>query len=154
MGNAMGSNITQPKPATDRVGVQYGALPYRRKGDLEILLITSRETRRWVIPKGWPMKGKKPSAAAAQEAFEEAGVDGTMGKAALGAYPYVKRLGDGAPAPCMVRVFPMEVVGEHETWPEMHQRERRWFTPKAAAAAVDEPELAQLIKAFARAPKR
>jgi 8-oxo-dGTP pyrophosphatase MutT (NUDIX family) len=129
--------------------LQFGALPFRRGEGLEILLVTSRETRRWVIPKGWPMKGKKPPAAAAREALEEAGVTGRIGKSALGAYPYLKRLKNGAPAPCQVRVFPLQVLREHETWPEMTQRERRWFSPEAAAAAVDEPELAEMILEFA-----
>lgn len=128
---------------------QYAALPYRLTNQLEILLVTSRETRRWVIPKGWPMKGKKPHAAAAREALEEAGVTGRIGKSALGVYPYVKRLKNGAPAPCDVRVFPLEVLQERERWPEMGQRERRWFTVEGAAAAVDEPELAELILDFA-----
>ena len=131
-------------------GVQFGALPFRRgEAGLEILLVTSRETRRWVIPKGWPMKGKTPQGAAAREALEEAGVTGRIGKGAVGAYPYLKRLKNGAPAPCMVRVFPLEVLREHETWPEMEQRERRWFSPAVAAAAVEEPELSELILEFA-----
>jgi 8-oxo-dGTP pyrophosphatase MutT (NUDIX family) len=136
--------------AAGRVAAQYAALPFRRKNGLEILLITSRETRRWVIPKGWPMKGKKPSVAAAREAFEEAGVTGKIERTALGVYSYVKRLKNGAPVPCLVRVFPLEVVGERDAWPEMGQRERRWFTPGDAAAAVDEPELARLIASLAR----
>ncbi|HTI67256.1 MAG TPA: NUDIX hydrolase [Caulobacteraceae bacterium] len=131
-----------------RPAVQYAALPYRQAGEVEILLVTSRETRRWVIPKGWPMKGKKPHAAAAREALEEAGVTGRIGRSALGAYPYVKWLGNGAPAPCRVRVFPLEVMRERNVWPEMGQRERRWFSVPDAAAAVDEPELAELILTF------
>src|ERR1700761_2252507 len=76
------------------VGQQYAALPWRHRHgeELEILLATSRETRRWVIPKGWPMKNRKPHAAAAQEAFEEAGVSGRVMKRSIGRYNYVKRL--------------------------------------------------------------
>ena len=129
--------------------VQFGALPYRRGEGLEILLVTSRETRRWVIPKGWPMKGKTPHGAAAREALEEAGVSGRIDRSALGGFPYLKRLKNGAPAPCHVKVFALEVLREHETWPEMSQRERRWFSPEAAAAAVAESELAELIREFA-----
>lgn len=131
------------------VGVQYAALPFRRKPALAILLITSRETRRWVIPKGWPMKGRKPYAAAAQEAFEEAGVTGQIAKSPFGAYPYIKWLKNGVAVPCRVRVFPLEVRGERDAWPEMAERERRWFTPEEAVEAVDEAELAALIGAFA-----
>ncbi|OYX36328.1 MAG: hypothetical protein B7Y99_02195 [Caulobacterales bacterium 32-69-10] len=136
---------------TGRPAMQYAALPYRRQGGLEILLVTSRETKRWVIPKGWPMKGKKPYAAAAREALEEAGVTGRVDKAALGAFPYLKQLANGAPAPCLVRVFALEVTKERSRWHEMAQRERRWFPVEDAAAAVDEPELADLIRDFAAA---
>lgn len=135
-----------------RSAAQYAALPYRRTAGLEILLVTSRETRRWVIPKGWPMKGKKPYAAAAREALEEAGVTGRVDKASLGAYPYVKWLSNRTPAPCQVRVFALEVLEERTHWHEMEQRERRWFGAEEAAAAVDEPELAELILEFARSP--
>jgi 8-oxo-dGTP pyrophosphatase MutT (NUDIX family) len=137
---------------TGRPAMQFAALPYRRHGDrLEILLVTSRETRRWVIPKGWPMKGRKPYAAAAREALEEAGVTGRVDKVALGAYPYFKRLRNGAPAPCLVRVYALEVIDQRLRWREMGQRERRWFSAEEAAAAVDEPELADLIRDFAAA---
>ena len=95
------------------------------------------------------MKGKKPYAAAAREALEEAGVTGRVDKAAVGAYPYVKWLANGTPAPCQVRVFALEVQEERPHWQEMDQRERRWFAAEDAAAAVDEPELAALIRLFA-----
>jgi 8-oxo-dGTP pyrophosphatase MutT (NUDIX family) len=132
-----------------RPGVQYAALPYRQGADgLEVLLVTSRETRRWVIPKGWPMKGRKPHAAAAREAFEEAGVVGQVTKAAVGAYPYMKRLKNGALIPCLVRVYPLQVTQERAAWPEMAERERCWLGVEAAAEAVSEPELAELIRSF------
>jgi 8-oxo-dGTP pyrophosphatase MutT (NUDIX family) len=134
---------------TGRPAAQYAALPYRRTDQLEVLLVTSRETRRWVIPKGWPMKGKKPYAAAAREALEEAGVTGRVDKAGLGAYPYLKRLANGTPAPCQVKVFALEVLEERSQWREMEQRERRWFPALEAADAVDEPELAEIIREFA-----
>ena len=118
---------------------------------MRVLLVTSRETRRWVIPKGWPMKGRKPHAAAAREAFEEAGVVGQVTKAAVGAYPYMKRLKNGALIPCLVRVYPLQVTQERAAWPEMGERERRWLGVEAAAEAVSEPELAELIRASARA---
>ncbi|MBL7405872.1 NUDIX domain-containing protein, partial [Escherichia coli] len=73
---------------------QVGALPFRhgRDGKTKILLVTSRESRRWVIPKGWPMKGRKPFEAAAREAYEEAGLRGAVGKRPIGLYLYQKRL--------------------------------------------------------------
>jgi 8-oxo-dGTP pyrophosphatase MutT (NUDIX family) len=128
--------------------LQYGALPYRRKGDLEILLVTSRETRRWVLPKGWPMKRCTPSGAAAREALEEAGVKGDVAKRPFGAYPYLKRAPGGELVPCVVEVFPLKVKFEGDSWRESGERTRRWHTLAEAVDAVDEPELKALIERF------
>ena len=134
---------------------QVAALPWRAangeaNGALEILLVSSRETRRWVIPKGWPMKGKSDRQAAAQEAYEEAGLDGLVAEKAVGDYPYLKRLKSGVGRPVTVDVYPLEVTGEHATWPEKGQRTLRWMTPVEAALAVQEPELRDLIARFAQ----
>lgn len=129
-------------------GQQYAALPYREAEGLEVLLLTSRETRRWVIPKGWPMKGKRPHAAAAREALEEAGVTGRTAKRAMGSYSYVKRLKNGAPLQCVVEVFPLKVAGQRTHWREQAERTVRWFPVDQAAEAVDEPELQALIGAL------
>lgn len=129
--------------------IQFAALPYRQgEAGLEVLLITSRETKRWVIPKGWPMKDKKPYEAAAQEAFEEAGLKGEVGRRAVGVYHYDKRLKNGSEKPVEVQVFPLKVEQERDAWPEQDERTRRWFAPAEAAAGVDEPELKALIAAF------
>lgn len=129
---------------------QFAALPWRRGADgLEILLITSRETRRWVIPKGWPMKDKTAYQAAAQEAFEEAGVEGDITIEPLGAFRYLKRLKNDRTQLCVVDVFPLHVEEMLDVWPEMHQRERVWMAPAHAATGVEEPELRALIEAFA-----
>jgi len=139
----------------NRIGQQYAALPYRWvDGALEILLLTSRETHRWVIPKGWPMAGKKPYAAAAQEALEEAGVIGKIAKTPIGAYTYVKRLKNGAGLVCNVDVFPLAVARQLKRWPEQAQRTAHWFTPPEAAQAVNEPELDVLIEAFGEHPPK
>jgi 8-oxo-dGTP pyrophosphatase MutT (NUDIX family) len=135
---------------TTRPGLQYAALPYRLGEQIEILLVTSRETQRWVIPKGWPMKGRKPHAAAAREALEEAGVVGKIGKTPIGAYRYVKRLKNGAPLVCSVDVYALNVERQRKRWPEQHQRTAHWFTVAEAAAAVHEPELQDLIERFGR----
>src|SRR5215210_6072530 len=89
---------------------QIGALPFQvdSEGQLRVMLITSRETRRWVIPKGWPMRGVKPHRAAEREAYEEAGLKGQIGKVAVGTYGYEKRLADGLTIPCEVSVFAFE----------------------------------------------
>ena len=113
-----------------------------------MLLITSRETRRWVIPKGNQIKGIDPHHAAALEAFEEAGVEGLLCPASLGSFAYDKRRGDGTTSAAVVEVFPMAVTDESPTWPEQHQRLRQWFGIADAVAAVDEPGLKMIIGAF------
>ena len=128
---------------------QYAALPWRRVAELEILLITSRETQRWVIPKGWPMDGLSEAEAAAQEAYEEAGIKGAMATPSAGFYTYAKRVRGGGKTRCRVDVFAMEVTEILDLWPEAHQRRRQWFTPQEAAAHVNEPELAEIIRAVA-----
>ena len=130
------------------VGQQYAALPWRDQDGIEVLLVTSRETRRWVIPKGWPMKNKKPHAAAAREALEEAGVTGRVMKRPIGTYSYIKRLKNGAPLQCSVDVFPLKVEQQRDRWPEQAQRTGRWFSAEEAAESVEEPELRALITSF------
>lgn len=139
-----------PKRAILKGRPQYAALPYRVAGTVEILLITSRETGRWVIPKGWPMKGKAPWEAAAREAFEEAGVVGEIAQAPFGAYPYVKYLKSGLGRPCKVKVFPLRVIAQEEDWPEKHQRTSQWFGWAEAAAAVQELRLGRIIRKFGK----
>src|SRR5262252_799126 len=97
------------RPSARRL--QYAALPYRmsKKDRAEFMLVTSRETRRWIIPKGWPKKGKSPRRSAADEAFEEAGVVGAVGKHPAGSFIYKKRLKNGGWVQCEVRVFPLKV---------------------------------------------
>jgi 8-oxo-dGTP pyrophosphatase MutT (NUDIX family) len=131
--------------------LQFAALPWRLddRGMRQIMLLTSRETQRWVIPKGWPMKGKKLAEVAAQEAFEEAGLLGKIiGKKPLGIFHYPKRLTHRI-ALCEVRVYLFRVEGQHEMWPEMKQRETRWFDANEAAELVDESGLAAIIERFA-----
>lgn len=124
---------------------QYATLAYRTSPELEIMLVSSRETERWVIPKGWPMKGRKPHAAAALEAIEEAGVTGTISKSPIDTYNYDKRLSDGDVITCTVEVYPMMVEVERADWPESEQRTRQWFSLTAAAEAVEQDTLKTLI---------
>jgi 8-oxo-dGTP pyrophosphatase MutT (NUDIX family) len=92
---------------------QYAALPFRLLDGLpEVLLVTSRETRRWIIPKGWPQKGLSAHDVALREAREEAGVVGRVAKRAIGYYHYDKRLAANDYVTCKVRVFLLEVEWE------------------------------------------
>jgi 8-oxo-dGTP pyrophosphatase MutT (NUDIX family) len=129
--------------------VQYAALPWRAAaaGGVEVLLITSRQTRRWVIPKGWPIRGLTPSESAAREAFEEAGVEGVPARQPIGRYSYLKRLSGGAPQTLQVTVFPLHVLKEADRWPEKRQREKRWTPLQEAAEWVEEPELRDILRA-------
>lgn len=128
---------------------QIAALPWRDGEDgLRILLITSRRTQRWVVPKGWPMEGLKAHQAAAQEAYEEAGIRGEIAPKAIGAFHYLKLMKRGHTQLCKVDVFPMQVLEQDEIWPEHDQRTLQWFTVEEAVAQVEEPELAELILAF------
>lgn len=125
---------------------QVAALPFRIKdGKIEVLLVTSRETKRWLIPKGWPMKGKKPHKAAAQEAQEEAGVKGEIGDKPLGHYDYWKRRATHFDL-CRVDVFPLRVSKQLKSWREKGQRHAQWFGVEDAALQVIEPALADLIR--------
>ena len=133
-------------------GVQYAALPYRLVGRrIEVLLITSRETRRWVIPKGWPIKGLAPQEAAAVEAAEEAGVEGEIEAAAVGSYSYLKRVKGDHTLPIQVIVFPLHVLTQAEHWKEKDQRQPHWFPYGKAASLVAEPALKRLICDFGQA---
>ncbi|WP_395444259.1 NUDIX hydrolase [Caulobacter sp. UC70_42] len=128
---------------------QVAALPWRGEGEaLRVLLVSSRETRRWVIPKGWPMKDKADAAAAAQEAYEEAGVVGVIAEQPIGEYEYLKKLKSGAARLVKVDVYPLEVTTELQSWPEKGQRTLDWMTPVEAALAVQEPALRELIARF------
>ena len=126
---------------------QYAALPLTqgRNGERMVMLITSRETGRWVIPKGWPKKGLEPHALAAREAFEEAGLRGEIGHEPIGRYDYAKRLRGGRTVPCEVEVFALSVMGQDDDWPEKGQRATRWFTPAEAATMVEESGLNALL---------
>jgi uncharacterized protein Yka (UPF0111/DUF47 family)/8-oxo-dGTP pyrophosphatase MutT (NUDIX family) len=139
------------EPGNEALLTQYGVLPYRVGGEsgLEILLITSKERRRWVIPKGNPIPFFLNYESAAREAFEEAGVEGRIATVPAGTYRYAKRRRSGAEEAAIVTVYPLLVTREAADWPERRERERRWFASAAAAQAVEEPELQALISGFA-----
>ena len=134
---------------------QVAALPYKTddQGTVSVLLITSRETRRWVLPKGNRIQGLANHEAAAHEAFEEAGVSGIACPTPLGQYSYWKRRRNGQVKRATVALFPLAVTDQADEWPEQDEREAQWFGLPEAAAAVDEPDLSRLIAEF-RAPRR
>ena len=131
---------------------QYAALCYRVKkktGELEVLLLTSRDTGRWVIPKGWPMPGKLSHEVAAREAFEEAGVTGTISDTPVGNFPYLKDRKDGSVIACSVDVFTLEVTGQKDNWMEKSEREQMWLPLDEAIAKLSEPGLRIILRDFA-----
>ena len=140
---------TGPKPVNIgkmQTTRQVAALPVRRNcdGSLSVLLVTSRETRRWVIPKGWPWPDREDHIAAAEEAREEAGVLGLAVPESIGSFTYRKRRADG-PVDVQVQVYLLEVTQELAAWPEGDQRDRLWLGLREAAAKVEEPELRALL---------
>lgn len=128
---------------------QAAALPWRETDrGLEVMLITSRDTGRWVLPKGWPEGEEAFFDAAAREAAEEAGLSGDISEREAGRYTYRKTKRSGADLPCEVLVYPLKVEGVADRWPERKQRRRAWFSPREAAKKVQEEELAALLSAF------
>ncbi|MCO5151129.1 NUDIX hydrolase [Shinella sp.] len=129
---------------------QVGVLPWRlrRDGEPKMLLITSRRRGRWIVPKGWPMKGRSAAAAASREAFEEAGIIGDISPSPVTSYRYWKALDDGSEVSCRVTVFGMKVRGTLSHWREKGQRQRRWFSLTAAAERLDDTELAAFVRSL------
>ncbi len=130
------------------VRAQVAALCYRIKNDeLQVCLITARETGRWIIPRGWPMHKQTPAQSAAIEAIEEAGVEGRVHPMSIGAYSYEKPI-DGVKTPIMVSVFAIELTKKHKSWPERADRKRKWMTTKKAAKKLSDPGLQQIVANF------
>lgn len=136
--------------------VQVAALPWRptEDGSFEVLLVTSRGTGRWVLPKGWPEKREERHEAAAREAAEEAGVDGAISPSAIGRFYYGKLLASGMRWRCEVFVYPLQVDRIADKWPERKSRTRRWYRPQEAARLVNEPDLGELIAGFGADPRK
>jgi len=127
---------------------QFAALPFRmRDRDVEILLITTRKKGRWIVPKGWPIKRCTPHETAATEAYEEAGVRGSVDPRHIGRFQK-RRLKKKQSVVCEVTIYPLAVESQHANWPEKHQRSRAWFTPRRAAKLVKKPGLRRAIRDF------
>ncbi|WP_106745657.1 NUDIX hydrolase [Yoonia maritima] len=130
------------------VRAQFAALCWRMHNDnIEICIVTTRNTGRWILPKGWPMHKQTPAQAAATEAYEEAGITGDAIDRCLGVYSYVKPLKSGT-APIVVMVYPVHVRNVLSDWPEKGQRKRKWLSPKKAAKKLQEPELKRIVASF------
>ena len=131
------------------VRTQFGALCWRQhKDEVQVLLVTSMKSRRWILPKGWPVHDATPAEAALTEAWEEAGVIGKVKTACLGIFSYRKELSDDSNLPCVVAVFPVKVKNLEKNWPEKERRKRKWYSLKKAANLVKEPELSAILKKF------
>ncbi len=144
--------MSSAKKKAGRKRVQYAALPYRHNGNsrTQVMLVTTRESGRWVIPKGWPKKHKTPSGTAASEAREEAGVVGKVGRESIGSYSYKKRLKSGAVVACEVRVFPLKVKRQQKSWRERGERETQWFSRAEAARVIRISALSEIIRSLPR----
>jgi len=133
-------------------GRQVAALCWRpsprRHSQLEVLLITSRNSKRWILPKGWPEAGLSPAENAAREAFEEAGVTGKIEAQPIGSYHYLKAKKDGGGMPCSVDVFALAVTKQSDDWPEKNARELVWVPVEQAMMQVSEPGVRQILKDF------
>ena len=139
-----------------KLPIQTAALPWRlnHRRRPEVLLVTSRRSRNWIVPKGWPMVGKSMADAAAREAFEEAGITGRLDPHPLGSFEHTKRNLFGS-LHVKVLVHPLEVERELSNWPESRQRKRKWFLLDEAVAAVESKELGLIIASLdARLTKR
>jgi len=133
--------------STAKTDIQYAALPFRllKSGELQVMLITSRQTRRWLFPKGWPIARLDPPEVAAREAFEEAGLVGEVGRKAVARYHYRKNIAPDKSRRCVVKVYPLRVRRVLDEWPEMAERQREWVSPGEAALRVAEPGLAEFL---------
>ena len=135
-------------------GKQVAALCWQPQPVLEVLLITSLNSKRWILPKGWLIEGLSAAESAAREAFEEAGVAGKTGGKPVGSYHYLKERKDGGGVPCRVDVFALQVISELDDWPEKGAREISWLPVEQAAVRVAEPGLRELLRNFAKAQKQ
>jgi 8-oxo-dGTP pyrophosphatase MutT (NUDIX family) len=130
--------------------LQVGALCWRQSPILEILLVTTLRSRRWILPKGWPEEGITLVQSAANEALEEAGVIGEVATEPVGRYHYLKEKA-GSALPCAVEIFPLFVTGQHHSWPEKGSRELVWLPAERAAARVAEMGLRRILLNFRKA---
>ncbi|WP_247651395.1 NUDIX hydrolase [Roseovarius autotrophicus] len=132
--------------------MQVAALCWRKlMGKKEVLLITSRDTGRWIVPKGWPIEGLNGAQSALREAWEEAGVRAEAARARpCGQFRYEKILKDGSAMLLVARLYKVRLrAGDlADRFPEAGQRQRLWVRPKKAAQMVEEPDLQAILRAL------
>jgi 8-oxo-dGTP pyrophosphatase MutT (NUDIX family) len=146
----MGVQVGKSVPDQSEAQQQVAALCWRRAPRLEILLITTLRSRRWILPKGWPMPGLSLAQSAAREALEEAGVEGRIAEAPFASYSYLKEKKSGATA-CTVDIFALKVTSQRTSWAEQGERELVWLPPDRAARRVSEIALRRIILEFHKA---
>ena len=145
LGRWFGRNQLNPADIPRR----FGAIPYRQAdGEIVFLMITSRRAGRWIFPKGHPVDGLTPAESAAEEAYEEAGVRGSIGVTPIGRYR-TSRTRPNDQAPVLIEMFPLEVTREFDNWPEKAERQRQWATLDEARDLLSEPGLVSLAEKIA-----
>jgi 8-oxo-dGTP pyrophosphatase MutT (NUDIX family) len=144
-------SMKKTRRARGKARLQVGAVPVRTgpDGSVEVLLVTTRTTKRWTVPKGWPIKGLKAHEAAAREAREEAGAVGKIRKKPVGRYLYWKRMADYFLV-CKVKLFLLTVEGQLDDWSERNERLHHWFSLADAADLVEEPGLMTALRSLKR----
>jgi 8-oxo-dGTP pyrophosphatase MutT (NUDIX family) len=147
-GNAFGGAVKSEVLFREH-GNQVAALCWRagRRG-LEVLLITSLNSKRWILPKGWPEADLTGCENAAREAFEEAGVTGKIAAQPIGHYHYLKEKREGGGMPVSVDVFALCVTRQVDDWPEKAVRTLAWMPLNEAIARVSEPGVRLVLKYF------
>ena len=151
VGRALATSLDVP--ASVMPAQQVAALCYRIvHKQVQVLLITSRETGRWILPKGWPIDGLTPAQTAAREAREEAGVKGAVAEQSVGSLSYTKIMGDQTEVPCIMAVYAVRVEDLMARYPEKNQRRRKWVSLDEAAGMLQEPEAQQVLSDFASNP--
>lgn len=134
----------------DAMVEQSAAIPYRvdDAGGVEVLLVTSKSRRRWILPKGRVPFNMRPQFSAAREALEEGGVVGVASNVPVADYEQDKVGAAGKVATVRVLAYPLEVTTEIQVWAEMHVRKRRWLSLKKAIAKVTDPRIRRVLRAF------
>jgi 8-oxo-dGTP pyrophosphatase MutT (NUDIX family) len=144
------------KQRLTRKARQVAALPWRLDADggLEFLLVTSRTSKHWLLPKGWPIPGKSGLESALQEAYEEAGIQAKGPKTPIGRYPFIKVLHDETELACTMWVYAVSDVSELDDWPEREQRDRMWFTQAEAVSIAFDFNLSLFLSSVSYDRKR